>query len=78
VSETDNHEPPSGSRGNGNDGTQHRNQPIPKKHLANNPDPDLITFLEREAKPGEVKVWDPTGDGKPGKRRRPPGRSGRS
>ena len=24
-----------------------------------NPDPDLITFLEREAKPGEVKVWHP-------------------
>ena len=23
------------------------------------PDPDLITFLERDAKPGEVKVWYP-------------------
>ena len=24
-----------------------------------NPDPELITFLEREAKPGEIKVWVP-------------------
>ena len=23
------------------------------------PDPDLITFLERDAKPGEVKIWKP-------------------
>jgi hypothetical protein len=23
------------------------------------PDPDLITYLERQARPGEVKVWKP-------------------
>jgi len=44
VSDTDDHEPPSDSRGN-----------VP----AYNPDPDLITFLEREAKPGEIRVWHP-------------------
>jgi hypothetical protein len=32
------------------------------------PDPDLITFLERGAKPGQVKVWEPeSGAAKPRK-----------
>jgi hypothetical protein len=26
------------------------------------PDPDLIAFLERDAKPGEVRVWKPEPD----------------
>jgi hypothetical protein len=34
--------------------------PAPTEELPPyNPDPDLITYLEREAKPGEVKVWRP-------------------
>jgi len=27
-----------------------------------NPDPDLVTYHERDPKPGEVKVWTPDGD----------------
>ena len=59
MSGTDDREPPSGRRGNGGAGTHQPEHSIPKNVPAYNPDPDLITFLERDAKPGEVKVWHP-------------------
>jgi hypothetical protein len=53
-------EPPSGQAGNdsGGEGPPPEHSEV-EKPPPYNPDPDLITFLEREAKPGEVKVWDP-------------------
>jgi hypothetical protein len=56
------HEPPSGKSSGEGPPPEHSETEQPPPY---NPDPDLITFLEREAKPGEVKVWDPRGEGKP-------------
>jgi hypothetical protein len=42
---------------------QHPDHTIPTNIPAYKPDPDLITFLGREAKPGEVKVGHPDDEG---------------
>ena len=49
-------EPP--SRDDVPSSTETQTAPIEEPPLYQ-PDPDLITFLERDAKPGEVKVWKP-------------------
>jgi hypothetical protein len=58
----DDQEPPSGDGGSpGGEGTPPE-EPAIEEPPPYKPDPDLITFLEREAKPGEVKVWHPGKD----------------
>ena len=58
---SDDQEPSSGEPGSGSggEGTPPPDHPTVEKPPPYRPDPDLITFLEREAKPGEVKVWHP-------------------
>ncbi len=52
-------EPPSGDVGSESGGEGPPEHPGIEKPPPYKPDSDLITFLEREAKPGEAKVWHP-------------------
>lgn len=56
----DDHDAPSGEvgGGSGDEGLPPEQQVI-EEPPPYKPDPDLITFLERGAKPGEAKVWHP-------------------
>ncbi|HEY3211385.1 MAG TPA: hypothetical protein VGL18_16650 [Actinomycetota bacterium] len=59
----DDREPPSGEVGDDSGGEgPPPEQPVMEEPPPYSPDPELITFLEREGKPGEVKVWHPEKD----------------